>query len=176
METIGYHTLEDRENPEEVTEKAPFPCNRGDAWLSSGYYYWDDDLEQAHRWGKGNYIICKSTISLDDIIDLHNKRNDQKYFIELLKIAKNFFKKKKIENVPIGKAVQYLRKLNKKKIGTFDYQGIRAADFPIQPRFKFVSTRPQYTYLHARIQICIFEEGRDAIKSLDIIHPEKYRS
>ena len=42
----GYHTVEDRDNPDEIEADGPFKCTRGDAWLGPGYYFWDSKITQ----------------------------------------------------------------------------------------------------------------------------------
>lgn len=179
MKTKAYHTISDRGNPEQIKSEAPFIGKRENPWLSIGYYFWDDDIDQAHKWGRdgyqGKYVICSANIALQNVLDLHNRRSHQKYFIKLLEIAQKHFDKKQIYDVPLGKAIQFLRKLNERQKGIFDYDGVRCADFPYQGRFIFVENRKEYTLLNPRIQICVFKEGKRCIESVVVTHPKKYR-
>jgi hypothetical protein len=179
LETIGYHTVEDRNNPEDIRNNAPFIGTRPNQWLSRGCYFWDDDLEQAHTWGKpykGGYVICEAELSLNNVLDLHNKRSHQEQFKKMLEMVMNFLKLQKISNVPIGKAIEFLRKKNEKQAGVFPYFGIRASDFPYQDKFIFVEGKKEYTMFNPRIQICIFSKDTNNISNTKIIYPENYKS
>jgi hypothetical protein len=162
LETIGYHTVEDRNNPEYIRENAPFIGTKPNQWLGIGCYFWDDNLKHAHNWGKNSYrkgyVICEAKISLQNVLDLHNNTKDQEYYKERVEEVKVYLKYKRNIDVPISKAVAFLQKLNEKKQGMFPYFGIRASDYPPQDKFLFVEGRHEYTLLNPRIQICIFKK------------------
>lgn len=74
-----YQTLEDKSNVDYVEENGPFICERRDAWLGRGYYYWDTFVDNAHLWGKKiynsnnkDYMICLSKVefSNENVYDL----------------------------------------------------------------------------------------------------------
>lgn len=65
-----YHTQEKRDR--RLTK--PIPCDRPDAWLGGGYYFWHD-IDDAHMWGKkskkatGSYEIYSAEIDCENVID-----------------------------------------------------------------------------------------------------------
>lgn len=89
-----YQTLEDRNNPDEVESQGPFLCNRKDAWLGNGYYFWDSFIENAHWWGKEgarykSYLICESSFHLNEkCFDLYDNPEHIKNLIEIINIMK----------------------------------------------------------------------------------------
>ena len=70
---ILYQTLDDNDNADYVEQNAPFPCDRKNSWLGTGYYFWDTFIENAHWWGevnyKNSYIICKAVCDFDTDIE-----------------------------------------------------------------------------------------------------------
>lgn len=99
-----YHTLEDRENPDEVENRGPFVCTRGDFWFGKGYYFWDTNVEWAHNWGEWSYgeeryIICQATIKLDNnIFDLTGNVSHKMAFMDAydIIIKKNLISGRKL--------------------------------------------------------------------------------
>lgn len=65
-----YHTQEKRNS----ILKVPILCNRKDAWLGSGFYFWDQELDAIH-WGNnskratGSYQIYRAKIKSENILD-----------------------------------------------------------------------------------------------------------
>ncbi len=178
METIGYHTVEDKDNPEYIENRAPFKCESPSAWLSYGYYFWDSDEERAHEWGihrygKNRYIICEGELDFtdDSLLDLTGNVEDMKYFQELM----HLYNKKKM---PIGRFITYLRNLNEKPKtkGIFDYNAIRWHDYPQKnnPKLFFTNEGSEFTYLNPRVQICIFKKKPKNIRCFEIVYPDKY--
>jgi len=68
----AYQTLEDRGNYDDVEKYGPYICHHKNAWLGSGYYFWESFIENAHWWGiegaayKNGYLICESKFELND--------------------------------------------------------------------------------------------------------------
>jgi hypothetical protein len=87
MKITLYQTLEDRGNPVWVEDNGPLRCNRGNAWLGDGYYFWDSHIQLAHYWGemyKKGYMICAASAVLDHTCwDLHNNANHRIEFEEI---------------------------------------------------------------------------------------------
>src|ERR1035437_8330713 len=88
--TIGYHTVEDREDPQFVEDNAPFKCKSENAWVSDGYYFWEKDIKRAHDWGihacgPQNYIIAKVKLFLTNLFDLIGDREHQEEIQEIEK-------------------------------------------------------------------------------------------
>lgn len=77
----------------------PIKCLRDDAWLGEGYYFWDD-LEFAHEWGKkskkgtGYYEIYNANIVTDNILDtVFNEEHYNFWLKQVEKVAKIIVKK-----------------------------------------------------------------------------------
>lgn len=181
--TVGFHTLEDRKNPDYIKKFAPFACTRSDAWLSYGYYFWERDLLRAHAWGKqaygdNKYVICECLLELPNMLDLVGNREHQDKMRELVTyLAKTHPALQGVEP-PLSKAIALLRLWQKKRrIANFPYDSVRAQDFPNPATYKFVekeNRRVETTILNPRIQICLFTADKLALPSLKIIYPEPY--
>lgn len=126
---VGYHTLEDRDNADEVEANGPFICTRKTAWLGDGYYFWDSDLELAHEWGRigyqlrgKQYLICQGEILCDDFIfDLVGDVLHQKEFLAMMDLL--------LEQLPDNAEVRMVDVLDFLRSNeVFPYNAIRAAD------------------------------------------------
>ena len=184
METFGYNTLEDRKNPEEVQNNGPFICTRANAWLGHGYYFWEQDLERAHDWGRiaysKSYMICQADLNLPKILDLLGNIAHRKYFKELISYLQSNFDafKGESKNIAIGHAIHFLRKINSrpKYKGVFDYDSVRAEDFPQKGSNKlpFAYGRPETFDLNSRVQICVFNKDLGNISHYKLVYPKEY--
>ena len=96
MKTVVLHHTCGQEGGEEyVLANAPFYAKdfaqeRKYQFLGAGYYFWDDDIEQAHYWGKVHYnnkyyiVVFDCNIDEEFLLDL-NTREGQKMFFEMQK-------------------------------------------------------------------------------------------
>ncbi len=84
-EIIAHHTCEARGSSEEVLEKAPFKSEVRDEYfpfLGEGYYFWDNNLELAKKWGEKRYrnfyYVVEFILVIDEnkILDLVGNRED----------------------------------------------------------------------------------------------------
>ncbi len=173
---IGYHTLEDRDNADEVEANGPFMCTRENAWLGDGYYFWDSDPDLAHEWGRvgyqlrrKQYMICQGEILNDDFLfDLVGWIPHQKTFLAMMDLLQ--------DHLPAGaepKMVDVLDFLRSND--AFPYNAIRAADIHSQSReVKFGGKRGEYAILNQRTQICLLNKKNLILPSFRIIFPTKY--
>lgn len=173
MITIGYHTLEDKGNVDEIEMSGPKPCYRPNAWLGDGYYFWDGDIDWAHDWGKNykEYMIFTAEIHIDELTyDLFGNTLQKKEFWEIVKKLVKKGKISKLEDVKVSWVIEYI----KKHIG-FDYNSIRAADYP-QKAFKlsFGGNRSEFMYVNERVQICLISKKNLTSSSFKAIYPEEY--
>lgn len=157
FKTIGYQTVENRNNVAEILEKAPFICYRKDAWLGYGYYFWDNNLEYAKKWGEDGYkakgyIICKTDLKIENLFDLVGNTVHQQVFDMLYKQHQATRKDKLI-------VAQVLNLMRKNK-ADFNYQAIRVFDDnPNTNKIAFTNQyKPPFLILNLRIQICVFEK------------------
>lgn len=174
MLTKGYHTLEDRSNPDHIEEWGPQPCNRKNAWLGDGYYFWDGDIFWAHDWGKNypkGYMIFEGEISIDDnTYDLVGNMLHKKEFWHVIQelVTTGFFKS--LHYVTVPKVIEYI-----KKHAGFDYNSIRAADYPEKAyTISFGGKRGEFMYLNERVQVCLITKKNLSLQSFRVIFPEEY--
>lgn len=174
MLTIGYHTLEDRNNVDHIEEWGPQQCTRINAWLGDGYYFWDGDIYWAHDWGKNyskGYLVFSGEILINEnTYDLVGNVLHKKEFYEVINIMKNEGYLKSLQNVTVAKVIEYL----KRYIG-FEYNSIRAADYP-RSAFKvsFGGKNGEFMYLNERVQICLITKKNLSLQSFRAIFPEEY--
>lgn len=172
-DTIAYQTVEYRgeDNLEnEVKLNAPYMCTKRNAWLSYGFYFWDQDIERAKQWGAssyaGRYIVVEYEMTCNNILDLVGSRLHQEEFKQLIALAKVELK---LENVSVSKVIQFLRKRNREYKGIFEYDSIKAQDHPSRDMVHFVDTSPCRMDLNPRMQICIFKEQNLNISRKEIV-------
>ncbi len=130
-----FQTLEDRGDFLKVEQNAPYLCDRLDAWLGNGYYFWEAFIEIAHWWGErvygSNYIICSFICELDErCFDLVG---NSKHLIEFHKIVMLLTEKGLInEKTTVRRIIEFLVTKN-----LFNYEGIRASGVnSISPKFR----------------------------------------
>lgn len=176
--TIGYHTVEDRGNIDYIEEHAPFKCKNKWAWLSDGYYFWENDYERAFEWGENNYsdgfVILKFHLANLKILDLVGNREHQQEFIELSVRLREYFPGLSSKQQPISKIITLLRSLEQRQKGIFSYNSIKAQDHPNRKNFKFVEGRNEAMDLNPRIQICLFVKSKVTLPARAIVFPEYY--
>ena len=131
---VLHHTCS-RENGEAFVRKnAPFlaednPQNRKFQFLGAGYYLWEDDIEQAKRWG-----------------EVHYKNS---FFVVVFEMIKNIQIEfgVNLRGLPLSKIFSLIYKSHI----TFNYKAIKVKDECFsrgrQEVFRFVSTKKNFTYL-----------------------------
>ncbi|MFJ1378698.1 hypothetical protein ACILE8_10055 [Capnocytophaga canimorsus] len=176
-----YQTLEDRNNPDEVESQGPFPCNRKDAWLGSGYYFWDSSIDNAHWWGKEgacykNYFICESSFHLNEkCLDLYDNPEHRSLF----KGIKKELKKQGLYNEKNNTVRRIIEFLKNNKL--FPYEAVRAEGKLSKKResefsniISFNWNKPQYLDLDPAVQICFVEKDTSNRKNFKIVYPPEY--
>ena len=156
-----HHTCKQDGGEDYVRENAPFfakDFSQGGKcqFLGSGYYLWEDDIEQANHWCKVHYnnqyyiVAFECKIDEDFLLDL-NSREGQKEFFALYSLYEK-------------RANQINRKINKFPLNTFfnvlfkgtsginfAYKTIKVKDETAsskrEQKFLFTSHKPNYTYL-----------------------------
>lgn len=178
----GYHTVEDRDNPDYIELEGPFRCERADAWLGHGYYFWDTYEPWAHEWGKNayrrkGYVVCQAMLNPDVMYDLFGNVAHQMEFEEAIKLleADESFQGER----PLAAEVI----LFMKDRGFLLYKSIRAADNP-PDRVVEVDFRPPkntvqphnrpHMRIGQRVQICLLEKSELTLQGFSIVFPEKY--
>jgi hypothetical protein len=180
----AYQTLENKENRDFVERCGPFPCNRKNAWLGTGYYFWDSFIENAHWWGKdganysNGYFICKALFDLNELcfnlIDNHDHLkmfNDSKQLMTEQKLY--------IQNqTTVARIIEHL----KSTLKIFNYEAVRAYGIN---SLAYNSTFSNRTIFDARhntkyldstpaIQICFYTKESLNLRNYTLIYPPEY--
>jgi hypothetical protein len=173
MLTIGYHTLQNRDNVDEIENSGPTKCTTKVAWLGHGYYFWDSDIEWAHRFGKSrykeDYLIFEAEIAINqDTYDLYGNVSHRIEFREAWKLLKESGYIDSIENIRVADVLEYLKKLSK-----FHYNSIRAADNPDRQNIiYFGGQKGEFMYINERVQICLINKTNLSLSSFRIVYPD----
>lgn len=181
MHKILYQTVGDRGNPEEVERQGPFICERDNAWLGTGYYFWDTFIELAHWWGdygyNRNYMICEASCDENDkIFDLVGNTDH----IQILdKYSKLLKEKKPKQTITVAFVIMHMRLILKKD---FRYKAIRANGIDTVNKGKLIEenrlcfnfNNRAYLDLKPAIQICIINKKEMGLTGYKIIYPNIY--
>lgn len=170
-----YQTVEDRNNPLEIVSNGPFKCNRADAWLGHGYYFWENYIDHAHWWGEKGYdkmyVICSASYDFDALycFDLVNNY-DHLHLLEELSLE---IKSKINKPVLVPKLIELLKLKN-----LFEFDAIRAPSNeaisdPLVAMYK--KGNRARLYLRPMNQICfIHKKNRLNLRNYQIIYPPHY--
>jgi hypothetical protein len=182
MKTIGHHTCSKKNGRKYVLKNAPFFSQHDKKknalkFLGSGYYYWDDNIEMAHYWGKTyyhkKYFIVESNLNLPEgiFLDLVGNRRHLRYFRELIsKFEAHEFGRPKWT---MGVFIEFLKTKEKDVPGIFPFKAIRAVDIKVPRKnkstIKFVDNKPNVTNLDPRLVICLTEKNSVILQSQEIV-------
>lgn len=182
---ILYQTVEDRDNPEHIELNAPFICDRTDAWLGEGYYFWDTLIDNAHWWGKtvykqkGHVVLKFLCDSINErCFDLHGNLEHLKYFNEIA----DFFKNEEVvdNSTTVSMIIEFL-----KENASLDdkYDGIRVYGHNSKSRHKTIKmlfrqgrNSNQYIELAPPVQLCLFRKNSFNLQPGVIVYPSHYVS
>lgn len=161
---VLHHTCSQDHGEPYVLANAPFlakddpsPQNRKYQFLGTGYYLWENDIEQAKYWGKKHYknsfFVVEFECNVDEryILNL-NEREGQLKYEEILNILENKIKKNKktidIKSMAISRVLQLLYSPTNNI--SFDYKAIKVRDAYSSERrqreVRFTSEKPNSTY------------------------------
>jgi len=180
-----YQTLEDKDNPDHIENQGPFMCKRENAWLGSGFYFWESFIQNAHWWGsecnnyKNGYVICKAFYTEDsskcfNLIDdeVHLKMfNDTKALL----LEKGLYFEGK---TTVSRIINYLK--DDLKIFKFEATrifGINSKSYKSQfsNQTIFDSRNPQkYFDSLPAIQICFYSKNSLNLRNYSIVYPDHY--
>lgn len=177
VRTIGHHTF--RYDPPTWTEKgAPVKSKNNPEtqennepqykFLGDGYYFWDDNIEMAKRWGerqyKGKYKILECPLELkgENFLDLVGSRKDLRDFVTIL----NRIVEKWKDYKSIGKSLYLLQLMARYKPEVFPFTIIRSLDIKKNSLNDNSGDSIQYTsqlnkkmLLSPEIIICFYEKN-----------------
>ena len=115
----------------------------------------------AHSWGakmyRRKYYIFESEIDTSNVgfLDLVGNRKDMLWLEDTCKFLAQ--QKPEIVDWDISRIIDYLRFLETKKKGAFDFEIIRAVDLSIEPKRKtpFTKANSSFTNLTPVIIVCL---------------------
>lgn len=180
-----YQTLEDRGNADYVENNGPFPCNRNNAWLGNGYYFWDSFIENAHWWGSegarfsNGYFICEAIYDFDETICFN--LIDNPHHFQLFNNTKKIMLEKGLY-VPNQTTVARIIEHIKNTLKVFKYEAIRvyginsksfnspysnSTIFDKKHNTKYLDSLPA-------IQICFYSKSSLNLRDYTLIYPPEY--
>lgn len=165
MYIIGYQTLKDKDNIDEVESFGPYKCTAKNAWLGHGYYFWDTDIRWAHNWGeskysKDGYLILECQLDLSNkCFDIWGSVRCQLDLEESVSVMEEQIEGFDKESVTIPEIIEFMKKQD-----VFNYNSIRSFDSPNPIVFKFQNNRYEFTVINQRVQICVLNK-KEVIKS-----------
>lgn len=185
FKTIVHQTLRDNDNPDYVEDHGPFPVKDvKNAYLGSGYYFWDDHIELAHWWGEirceNNYIICQGVLNVEKELfcDLVGCRQDMIFLKNVIARIPE------LHTMALGSVIEFLKELDSRpnKKGIFPFKVIRAIDTSensFESKYEhdklyFSVKRKGFTTFAPQIMICLVEKNKLHLNSYKVIHPNKY--
>lgn len=144
----------------EVRPKKPCFCET-DAWLSSGYYFWDTIVDNAHWWGKvhysGNYMIGKTACDKHskELYDLVGDLEERKKFFQI----RDKLIEKTGKELLVSEVIGFLRKCTKFEN---EYKAVRAYPCKSKKEYNSITMRfslnnKAYMSLSEPYQICVFD-------------------
>ena len=186
---VLHHTCKRDGGSDFVLQNAPFLAidNRESKkyqFLGSGYYFWEDDIKQAHYWGqvhygKDNYFIVQflCNIDEDDLLDLDSKtgynilEKVKEKFSEHTKRIKNI--SDKCNNWSLSQWISFFYKYNETYSIGFDFKAIKVKDYNFsrkkEQKIFFVQEKQNYTCLGG-VYIYFFRKKEDmCIKKKELI-------
>lgn len=177
--TNGQHVF--RYFPPEYTEDgvpvlAKNPSNTGNGenekedkfqFIGEGYYFWDDNIERAHRWGnghyKGDYLILELPLVLqgENFLDLVGSRKDLKLFLEVYSEMR-----KLMPGLKIGSFFYGMQTLAKYQPSKWPYTVIRVLNVKRNAdRVSFNQVKGSEMLLNPEIIICFYEKNELNLQS-----------
>lgn len=182
---IAYQTLENRGNPREVQKNGPFLCRRKNAWLGSGYYFWDSIIDNAHWWGiegakyDNGYFICEAKYDLDETLCFN--LIDNALHFEYFNATKNLMKEKGLYiegQTTVARIIEYL----KNTLHIFKYEAIRVYGVNSKSAWSSYSDRTIFDSKHnikyldssPAIQICFYTKSSLNLRDYAVIYPSEY--
>lgn len=183
----AFQTLKDKGDPNNAVTNGPILCKDEKAWLHTGYYFWDEDIDVAHWWGKVHcqkkYIICKSKY-IRDLNRCWDLYNCYEHRLEIRSIVKEI----KRRNINKGKEVRVRDVINHLiDTGCMKYEAVRVAgtnsiseegkfhdSIPLEIRNTRWGSVAHKLDLRPAIQICFYTKEALDRTGFNIVYPDKY--
>lgn len=152
----------------------PILCMDDEAWLGSGYYFWDNSLESAEWWGKehyhSNFFINRSYYDYhsDEYLDLVGNTKHRKY----IKNRYDILVRRRHDTYTVGELIEIL----KQKDPDFPFLAVRALPIPsnVDSKQKIFYDQNNEFYFDAneKIQMCVIELSFLLNGEYRMIYPE----
>jgi hypothetical protein len=169
-----YQTLKFKDNNDEVLVHGPYDCDKSNAWLHNGYYFWEEFLDPAHHWGKtwckGKYIITRGECLIlpDQLFDLVGNLSQLR---EMRETVEYLHKEGLVnENTTVAHVIDFM-----KKEGVFDYLATRA-NTTDSFRKNYQLNELQYDVdkdtvliMNPAVQICIYNLEQVLFSNFEIV-------
>lgn len=178
-----YQTVEDKDDADKISNEGPFCCNRSDAWLGKGYYFWESFIENAKWWGYcaycgKEYVICEASYVNNDkqCFNLVDNPIHLQFFRDAITMMRTQgLYKPKVTTV--SRVIQFL-----KDIDLFPYNATRAKpeacrSFDSEFSFTtfFLKDKGPYLDTLPPIQICFYRKSAPLdLSNYKIVYPLKY--
>ncbi len=180
-----YQTLENKGTPNSIENDGPFPCNRKNAWLGQGYYFWESFIENAHWWGSecnnyaNGYVICRAFYTESEekcfnLIDNPNHFRMLNQTIDLME-TRGLYQRNK---TTVSRIIEYLR--NTLHIFTFEatrVYGVNSKSLKSDySKVTIFSLNQAHSYLDSlpAIQICFYTKKSLNLNNYKIVYPDEY--
>lgn len=140
-------------------------------FLGEGYYFWDDNIERAHKWGwdhyDGDYKIMELPLELkgDKFLDLVGSRADLQGFCRVFDKMRE-----KKPGLKIGAFFKGMQEMEKNKPGSWTCTIVRALNAKNNAQkicFNHISTSKML--LNPEIIICFYEKKELNLQNLHYI-------
>jgi len=177
--TILYQTLANNENVDNIEKNGPFKCESKTAWLGTGYYFWEQFIENAQWWGKqihgGNYIICSSSYDRfsDDCLDLIDNDDDLKTVREFIEELKR--KGKYTASTSLSRVIELFKNEFNIKAARINGIGSKRGSFEDHKVYINKEKTNIFIDLMPPIQVCIYDKSI-LLKEFKVIYPIEYAS
>jgi hypothetical protein len=175
-----YHTLTFKNNNEFIAENGPILCDKDDAWLSPGYYFWEESIKAAHYWGQNrirkDYIIFQAECFIDentcfDLVGSVPHRDELNTLFHQL-VDEGLISRE----TTVGHVIDFLRKAGIFKYPSCKVESTDAFVYYVQDpdetkELKFDEKRTIVTLkLNLVIQICVYDLGAVDFKNFRLVH------
>lgn len=185
--TTIYQTIRDSQNPREIETIGPFLCNREDAWLGEGFYFWEEYIENAKFWGKvgynNDYMITRAVgyFNSSNCFDL----TTSEHRAEMRKLKDLFLKhglssdEEELRKKCFKEIIDYLRL----EIKIFQYSALKIdgagsksylRENDNQIIFSKRDKKRSFIDLEPPIQICIYDLRKVGFSNYKVIYPVEY--
>jgi hypothetical protein len=134
---------------------SPIKCVRDNAWLGEGFYFWDD-LDFAHQWGKsskkntGEYEIYEAEIDTENVLNtVFNEEHYDFWLKQVEKVAKKIIKK-----TGTKPSIKEINEYFVERGEWNEVDGIMFQDIPMNMNYILV----QGLWYKKRIQLVVYNE------------------